>query len=195
MKTFSNQDELAPIPFVWPIEIEQPNDPLMLDNSKSPLPLKPEEKHGVFQWWVERLPPWVHPDDLSIANQLVPGNRVFRKVECENFADRKLGYSDFVYGQQRMRALPGLWLEIQVDGYEVGDLVEIKSQYGKLRPRIASIGEIEWNRNTQEIEYRLIASDHKINYAYASSDIQPVFRLGGHLTPRELEISERLRFS
>ena len=191
----TSEEDLAPIPFVWPVEADKPSSQLELTKRNSAPPLKPETKHGVFQWWIERAPPWIHPDDSAIADELIPGNRIFRKEQSENFADRELGYSDFIYGQQKLRALPGLWLEVQTEGYEVADQVEVKSQYGKLRPQIASIVDIVWNRNTRTIEYRLSANGHRIECAFTSADIQPAFKLGSHLTPRELEISARHRFS
>jgi hypothetical protein len=190
----NNDEDLSPIPFVWP-DVNEESSTLELPNRGPDSTLKPEAKYGVFQWWIERAPPWVHPDDQAIADELVPGNRVFRKEQSENFADRELGYSDFIYGQQKLRALPGLWLEVETDGYEVADLVEIKSQYGKLRPRIATIVDIVWSRNAQTLEYFLKANDQRIEFAFSSSDFQPAFKLGSHLTPRELEISARHRFS
>jgi len=187
-------DELAPIPFAWPDETGDTAGRSSLSKRSVDQPLRPETKYGVFHWWVERMPAWIHPDDIQTASEVVPSDRVFRREQCENYADRELGYSDFFYGESRIRALPGLWLEVETDGYEVGDLVEIKSQYGKLRPQIASIIDIVWNRNSRMIEYRLETNGHPIGYSFSSEDIQPAFRLGEYLTPRELEIAALNRF-
>ena len=50
---------------------------------------------------------FVHPDDQELVDRLVPGNRVFKKEECPNFADRKLGYSQLSYGDQVFRSIAG----------------------------------------------------------------------------------------
>ncbi len=112
--------------------------------------LKREARYGVFLWWSDQTPSWVHPDDREIVDRLVPGNRVFRKEECENYADRELGFSQLIYGEVRFRALPSIWLEVTHEGYELNDFVEVKSRFGKLRPRIATIreGDVESARQS-----------------------------------------------
>jgi len=60
---------------------------------QTPSTLKRPPKHGVCLWWSDRQPSWIHPDDVEKADVMIPGDRVFRRDECENFADRELGFS------------------------------------------------------------------------------------------------------
>ena len=115
--------------------------------------LRQPTRFGVCLWWSDEVPAWVHPDDVEIADRLVPGNRIFKRQECGNFADRKLGYSLISYGSERIRVLPAIWLPIKFEGFEIGDLVEIKSRLGRRRASIGEIRDIRWNRHAQRIEY------------------------------------------
>ncbi len=180
------QDQDIAIPFSWPYDDDSQTLVSQVDVKTSQL--KPEFKYGVFLWWSEQSPSWIHPDDIEIANELVPGNRMFCREECENFADRQLGYWEYSYGEENFRGLPALWMEIKSEGYQLGDVVEIKSQNGKLPHGIATIREIKWNRKSRSIEYYL--SDDR---AFRFNDIQPAYRLGQHFSPRELELSAKHR--
>lgn len=176
--------ELESIPFAWPTAQDQ-----IGFQSEVRVPhstLKPQLKHGVFLWWSEQTPAWIHPDDLAAALSLVPSSRIFKRLECENFADRKLGYFEFAYGKQTFRALPGLWLEIETEGFDLGDVVEIRSQNGKLRPGMASIRGLHWNRRSNRIDYYLDTNGMRVERSFAYDDIQPASRLGEFLDQREL---------
>jgi len=157
--------------------------------------IKRKVKYGVFLWWSDQTPSWVHPDDFELVDRLVPGNRVFRREECENYADRKLGYSRLIYGEIKFRALPSIWLEMAHEGFELNDFVEIKSRFGKLRPRIATIREIIWNRHSRSIEYFLTINGQRVSRAYSVDEFQPAIRLGKHLGDRELKLAARARFA
>ena len=154
--------------------------------------LKPPVRFGVCLWWSEQSP-WIHPQDHEIAESFVPGNRVFRRDECENVSDQQLGYSRLSYGDIKFRVLPAIWMEVDYQGFELGDLVEIRSQQGRLRPGIAVISDIEWNRLTRRIEYSLEQNDVVVGRSFVASDIQPAVRLGSHLSSRELNSVTRLR--
>jgi hypothetical protein len=150
--------------------------------------LKRPPKFGVCLWWPDQQP-WIHPQDTELAEAFIPGRRVFRRDECENVSDQQLGYSRLSYGDVQLRVLPAVWMELRFEGFELGDLVEIKSQNGKLRPGIAEISEIQWNRHQKFIEYTLKRNGRPINRTFSASDIQPVTRLGSHLSERELTIA------
>jgi hypothetical protein len=152
-------------------------------------------KYGVFLWWSDQTPSWVHPDDMKRVEGLVPGNRIFRRDECENYADRELGYSRLVYGDIEFRALPSIWLEVAHEGFELNDFVEIKSRFGKLRPRIATIREIVWNRRSQSIEYFMTMNGLPSSRAYCVHEFQPAIRLGTHLGERELKMASRAKLA
>lgn len=148
--------------------------------------LRPVTKHGVFLWWSDRLPAWIHPDDLEVASRIVPGCRVFRRDLCENASDRELGYAKYVYGPQSLRALPIIWLEVSDEGFEVGDRVEIKSSHGKRHPMIVTIRDIIWNRHRRVIEYYVSRNGMPIRQTFEAEDLVPARRLGGYLNRREI---------
>ena len=91
-----------------------------LPGADPPLPIKPLKippKYGVYRWWpVDEN--WVHPDDLETANALIPSDRVFRREGYDQ------EYSLLLYGKQFIRVRPVIWLEIQSEGYELGDQIE-----------------------------------------------------------------------
>ncbi|MFT5303329.1 MAG: hypothetical protein ACI87E_004152 [Mariniblastus sp.] len=172
------------IPFAWPTAQDQVgfHSEVRVPHST----LKPPLKHGVFLWWSEQTPAWIHPDDLDAALSMVPSCRIFKRRECDNFADRELGYFEFASGKHKFRALPGLWREIETEGFELGDLVEIRSQNGKLRPGMASIRDIQLNRKSNQIDYYLDKNGMRVERSFAYNDIQPASRLGEFLEQREL---------
>ena len=160
-----------------------------------PDPIKRVTKYGVLLWWSDQIPTWVHPDDAKVVEQMVPGNRVFRREDCPNYADRELGYSRMIYGEIEFRALPLIWRELTHEGFELNDRVEVKSGFGKRRPRIATIRDIIWNRHRQTIEYYLTVNQQPISRPFFAEEIQPAVRLGHHLNDREMNLLARAKFA
>lgn len=148
--------------------------------------LKQPTKFGVFLWWTEQSPTWVHPDDVEIADNLIPSNRVFVRSNCSNASDRELGFSKFQYGAEFFRGKPALWLEVPPQDIEIGDRVEIKSQSGKLKPQIACVTDILWSRSRRTVEFLLSVNQILIRRHFLVSDFRPAHRLGRHLSSREL---------
>ncbi len=148
--------------------------------------LKQPTKFGVFLWWTEQTPSWVHSDDVKTADSLIPSDRVFLRTDCSNASDRELGFSKFQYGGQYFRGKPALWLEVPDQAIEIGDRVEIKSQNGKLKPQIACVIDILWNRTKRTVEFLLSVNEIPIRRRFLVSDLRPTVRLGEHLTTREL---------
>ncbi len=171
------------IPFSW--DSDDPEEfPSKIHVAHSDL--KQPKKFGVFLWWTEQTPSWVHPDDVKTADCLIPSDRIFLRCNCENASDRELGFSEFRYGNQRFRGKPALWLEVSLQEIEIGDRVEIKSQSGKLKPQIASVIDILWNRTKRTVEFRLAVNEIPMQRRFLDSDLRPAVRLGQHLTAREL---------
>ena len=156
--------------------------------------LRRHTQFGVCLWWSDELPCWIHPDDMEIAEKLVPGNRIFKRDECSNFADRKLGFSQFKYGRENFRALPAIWLPIPYEGFEIGDLAEVKSQLGRHRAMICKIREIRWNRHCRRIEYFIDSRANALSKPVLSGEMQPAMRLGGFLNDRQLSLAAKSRF-
>jgi len=182
----SSRDSMDPLPFNWTESDGEPNESAVRVTRSQ---LKRRTKFGVFLWWSDQIPTWVHPDDVQTAERLIPGYRVFKRCECENSSDRELGYSIFQYGQECFRGKPALWLEVQCHGFEIGDLIEIRSLFGKLSPQIAVITAILWNRNSLEIQYFVSVNGARVQRPYSIGEIRPAIRLGRHLSPRELRLA------
>jgi len=147
--------------------------------------LKLQTKFGVFLWWSDRLPAWVHPDDLPLAEKIVPGFRVFRREPCDDAAQRQLGYARLHYGRQSFRAFPIVWLEVASEGFEVGDRVEIKSEHGKRSPGLAAIDQMLWNRNAKRIEYHLVRNGMKLKRKHEGHELIHAIQLKGFLNNRQ----------
>ena len=157
--------------------------------------LKLEVKHGVCQWWSEEEPFFIHPEDVETARDFVPGNKVLRREECTNFADRELGYTTFSYGDLRFRALPLIWLEVLSDGFELDDLVQVKSQHGKRDRVIGRICDIKWNRLKRITEYFIAVNEQPSDRVYNADELQPVTQLDGHLNERQLKLAAKSAIS
>ena len=167
-----------------------------MQNSRSPgddplfptKPLKIQPKYGVYLWWpVDEN--WVHPDDLDTADELIPSDRVFRREEYDK------EYSLLLYGEQFIRVRPVIWLEIQSEGYELGDQIEVKSQMGKGQPIVATIEGIRWDNETRRIKYSLSAHGRAVERDYTSDEFQLTQQLETFLDERRLRLLERARFS
>ncbi len=131
-------------------------------------PLKRAPLFGVFVRWPEDGEDWIHPLDIGIARHLLPGNRVFRRVDYD--AD----YYRFIYGELSFRARPRMWILIENEGFEVGDSIEIRSQMGKNWPMLAYIKEIVWNHLTKQINYLAVGSGRKIQQPPLARDIHRI---------------------
>ncbi len=147
-------------------------------------------KHA-FCLWPEDGEDWIHPSDLEVARSLIPSKRIFRKMDCHDPILKKLGYVEYVYGKKAFRALPTLWHEVTSEGYELGDSVELKSGYGKLRPIIADIVGMYWNRREQTIEYELVRNDVAQPNRYQSSQFRLCMKIGVAPTPRQKALLNR----
>ncbi len=181
----SIRDSGDPLPFSW---TESDSESAFTEVRVNSSQLKPATKFGVFLWWSDEIPNWVHPDDGHTAKRLIPGTRVFKRRECENSSDRELGYSSFQYGQDCFRGRPALWLEVISPGFEIGDLIEIKSRYGRMRPQIAIVSSILWNRTSRMIQFFLSVNGIRLQRPFAADEIQPAIRLGHYLSSRELQL-------
>ena len=146
--------------------------------------------HG-FCLWPEDGDDWIHPNDLEVARTLIPSKRIFRKEICTDPILRNLGFVEYSYGDRSFRGLPTLWHEVTSDGFEIGDTVELKSGNGKLRPIIADIAGMYWNRHEQSIEYDLVKNKVPQPNRYQSSQFRLCMKIGVPPTPRQKALLNR----
>ena len=148
--------------------------------------LKRPPKYGVYLWWPEEGEAWIHPDDVNTCKEMIPGNRVFRREDYDS------DYSLLLYADQFIRVKPTMWLEIEEDGFEVNDQIEVRSQMGKHEPKIGVITEMRWERIRQKIIYEVRQGEQIIGY-YDATQIQPALRLEEHLDERRRKLIDKYR--
>lgn len=147
------------------------------------------DKFGCYLRWPENGTDWIHPEDVATCTRLIPSNRVFQK----QVSDRQ--YNLLVYGPDSIRVRPTLWLEVETDGYRIGDRVEIRSRMGRRRPAIAKIEEVLFNAKQRQIKYVLSVNENRLLECYRFDEIQPVFELGKPMDARQQAIADKARFS
>lgn len=133
--------------------------------------LKRPDKYGVYNWWPEEGVDWIHPYDLPKAKDHIPSNLVFRK------SDHDEQYSLLSHGELKIRVKPTLWLPVKFEGLNVGDFVEVKSEFGKNEPMVAVIHQMTWDDHKQQIEYQLSKAGRLVPRVFACSSLVHVDRL------------------
>lgn len=149
------------------------------------LQLQTPDRFGVYLWWPEEGTDWIHPDDVDLACKLIPSRRIFQRLVGDD------GWSCLIYGESSIRVKPTLWLEVESDGYLVGDRVEIRSRLGQQRPAIATIEEMYWNRELKLVEYILATNQTVLPMPFQFADIQPAFKLDKPMSLRQAELAAR----
>jgi hypothetical protein len=152
--------------------------------------LKVLPKHG-FCLWPEDGDDWIHPSDILIAKTLIPSKRIFRKEYSADPIHDELGYIVYVYGNKSFRGKQTLWHEVKSDGYEIGDTVELKSSHGKLRPVIADIDGMFWNRHEQAIDYSLVKNGVPQPNRFQAGQFRLCMKIGVPPTPRQKALLNR----
>ena len=138
----------------------------MADEFELP-PLKRPARYGIYRWWPEEGEDWIHPYDIGIVRQMIPGLRVFRREDLDD--DWEL----VSYGDIQFRVKPTIWLQVAHEGFNVGDYVEIKSRMGQAQAFMGRIKESVWNQRYACIEYYLYRSDKIQTKAYHKADLNP----------------------
>lgn len=131
-------------------------------------PLKVDPKYGCFPWWPENGNDWVHPEDVATARSIIPSGRIFR---------RDAGHDDYLvmrYGDVALRVRRTLWQEIEPEGFEIGDWVEVLSRGLRNEPRTGIIREMFWDQRNNVIRYLISDNNVPINEPYTRDDLRHV---------------------
>jgi hypothetical protein len=131
-------------------------------------PLAIDPKYGYFRWWPEEGEVWLHPDDVAAARSLIPSGRIF----CRDGTDGE--FSLLHYGNVTLRAKPVLWQEVEPEGLEIGDWVEVRTRGMANEPRTGTIAEILWDEHAGGIRYQIVENGKPIETQYARDDLKPV---------------------
>jgi Family of unknown function (DUF6960) len=131
-------------------------------------PLKVDPKYGCFPWWPEDGDDWVHPDDVAMARQMIPSERVFRRDGTSG------DYLLMHYGEVALRVRRTLWLEVPHEEFEVGDWVEVLSRGMRNTPRTGTIREMLWDEGAKELRYQILDDGQPIENLYTRADLRHV---------------------
>ena len=124
--------------------------------------------YGCFPRWPEEGTSWIHPDDVDIALELIPSDRIFRREWCGG------EYSRLIYGENEIRAKPAMWRIVIPPRFDVGDEVEIRSQMGKRWPGLSIVREVVRNRYTGSVQYELEQRGMMLPLFFDDTDLSPV---------------------
>ena len=124
--------------------------------------------YGIYPWWPQDGEGWIHPADVERARMLIPGGRILRRDRCVG------RYLVLTYGELSIRVRPTLWHIVPTDGFDVGDLVEIRSRLGKNWPGIGVIGEMRWNRYRRRIDYFVRRRGMTLPSPYTAEDLRAI---------------------
>lgn len=131
-------------------------------------PLKTDPKYGHYPWWPEDGDDWVHPDDVARARSMIPSERVFRR-------DGTAGdYLLLHYGDAALRVRRTLWQEVEPEGFEIGDWVEVLTRGMLNEPRTGTIAEMLWDKQAGELHYQIVENDRLIETRYSRDDLRHV---------------------
>lgn len=131
-------------------------------------PLKIDPKYGYFPWWPEDGDEWVHAEDVTAARAMIPSQRVFRR-------DGEVG--EFVlmqYGDVTLRVRRTLWQQVEWEGLEIGDWVEVLARGMRNEPRTGTIREVLWDERGERLQYQILEKGVPIEQVYTRDDLQRV---------------------
>jgi hypothetical protein len=131
-------------------------------------PLKTDPKYGYFPWWPEDGDDWVHPADVAAARSMIPSGRVF----CRDGVDGD--YLLMHYGDVTLRVRRTLWQEVEPEGIDIGDWVEVLSRGMLNEPRIGVVREVIWDDRAQAMRYQISAGGQPVEQHFARQDLQRV---------------------
>ena len=122
-------------------------------------------------WGAYMRPPedgvaWIHPQDIEIAQALIPSARVFRRSQWDG------EHYWLHYGEITLRVRPTLWILTPPVDLDVGEQVELLSRYGANDAGIYHIADILFNARQNQIEFHLRRDDLVIGRPFVREDLR-----------------------
>lgn len=164
-----------------PSNSEQPTTGL--DGGNRLPSLKTDPKHGHYPWWPEEGNAWIHPEDVALARTLIPSPRIWRREGNED------SYIVIHYGELRLRLHRALWLEVEHEGFDLGNHIEILPHGMKNDAQVGTIREMHWEPHEGRIEYQILTADqtlletwfHREDMKHVEAPLrEPEFRIEPH---------------
>lgn len=123
---------------------------------------------GMYLHWPMPGVDWIHPDDIGLAEGLIPGPRVFQRFHFDGV------YYHLQYGSSVLRVRPSMWTRAVDIDVAVGDRVELFSHFGQQDPCVATIEEIHCHRAEGHVEYWLRRREMTLPQSFCRSDFRPL---------------------
>lgn len=125
---------------------------------------------GVYLAWPDDGTQWIHPDDIELATQWIPSNRVLRRHSYDG------EYYRLQYGEQKIRVKPTMWHRVVDEGFAVGDQVEVLGRFMENEPCIGRITEIRFDKHYNRILYSVETRELPLPRPFILSDLMPLHR-------------------
>ncbi len=125
-------------------------------------------RYGYFPRWPEDGYDWIHPEDVNVARGMIPSMRIWRRESTSG------PLVVLHYGESRVRVRRALWVEVEPEGIEIGDTVEVLSRMRKNTYRIVTVCEMLWDPQARSITYRVQSRHRRLPNAYRREDLRPV---------------------
>ncbi|QDU57845.1 DUF6960 family protein [Aeoliella mucimassa] len=134
------------------------------------LPLKTDPKYGYYPWWPENGNDWVHPEDVELARRVIPSPRIWRRDGMQGEC------VVLTYGKLTLRVHRTLWRELDWEGYNLGDMVEIRTRGMQNEHRTGIIREMHWDDHSGVIRYQVTEADETLDNPvnYTAADLKHV---------------------
>ena len=127
---------------------------------------------GVYLVWPSDSTDWIHPEDVTFAENWIPSTRVFRRHSFDG------EYYRMQYGEQILRVKPTLWHRVDDEGFSVGDRVEILSHFQENDPCLGIIKEIRFDKPRNQILYSIESRELPLPRPFVAADL---FQLANRL--------------
>lgn len=123
---------------------------------------------GVFLRWPEDGEGWLHPEDLGVARELIPSDRVFRRSSFDG------EFYLLHYGPILLRCKPAMWLSISSVDLEVEQAVELLARQGKNDSGVFHVSQILYRRELGFVEFCLKRDSLELAQKFRREDLRPL---------------------
>lgn len=124
---------------------------------------------GVYLRWPEDGNNWIHPDDITLAQSLIPSRSVFNRTKWDG------EFYHLNYGEHRLRVRPSMWMPIEPVDLSIEQQVELLAQFGKHDPGIFRIEDILYDPEHRRTEFILRRGEIVLETPFTRQDMKPVF--------------------
>lgn len=130
--------------------------------------IKEPPRYGYFPRWPEDGDDWIDPEDVAIVRGMIPSMRIWRREGTSGPLDV------LHYGDIQVRVRRALWVEVEPEGIEIGDTVEVLSRMRKNTYRIGTVCDMLWDPRTEAITYHVQSRRRRLPNVYRREDLRPV---------------------